>query len=307
MTARDWLGVVKRTFSEWSDDRAPRLGAALAYYAIFSIAPLVIIAAAISSLIFGEQAAQGRVVAQIQDAVGRPAAEAIQAMIRRTHLSGGSWLATVVGVVTLLFGALGVFVQLQDALNTIWHVQAKAGRGVRGILADRLLSFVMVLGVGLLLLAALAASAVLSALRAYSDRLLAGHNLPGGVYLWQGANALVSFLVITLLFALTYKVLPDVKLSWRDVGTGALVTAVLFTAGKFLIGLYLAKAGVSSAFGAAGSLVLVLVWVYYSAQVFLLGAEFTRVYADCCGRRIPVADNAEPVTPETRARQGMAG
>jgi membrane protein len=291
-----------KTYQAWADDKAPRLGAALAYYAVFSIAPLLVIVIAICGLVLGgEEAARQRVVAQLQASAGDAAAQAIDSLLVNTSDPKAGRIATIVGAVTLLLGALGVFVQLQDALNTIWKVTPRPGRGIVGILRDRLLSFLIVLGVGLLLLAALVVSAALAAI----NRFVTPDWLPGSVQLWEVVNGLVSFGFVTLFFAMLYKVLPDVKIGWADVWVGATVTAGLFTAGKFLLGLYLARAGATSAYGAAGSLVLVLLWVYYSSQIFLFGAEFTRVYADCFGRRMEPAENAVSLSQAECERQGM--
>jgi membrane protein len=301
MNAKAFFQLLKETFSAWDEDKCPRLGAALAYYTIFSIAPLLIIGIGITGFVFGEQAARGEIVGQIESAVGQPAAMAIEEMLKNTHAEGSYTFAAVVGIVLLLFGASGVFIQLQDALNTIWKVAPKPDRGIRGIVRDRLLSFMVVLGTGLLLLVSLVISATLAAL----SKFLTPAALPGGTYLWQGINGLISFLLITLLFALIYKVLPDVRIAWRDVWVGAIVTALLFTLGKYLIGLYLGRSSTTSAFGAAGSLVVILVWVYYSSQLLLFGAEFTRVYANKMGSPLIPTDNAIPVTLNARARQGM--
>jgi membrane protein len=293
--------LVKDTFHEWSEDKAPRLGAALAYYSVFSIAPLLIIAIGSAGLVFGEKAARGEIVSQVGDTIGESAAQAIEDMVKHTYESGGGVWATIVGMVIMFIGATGVFVQLQDALNTVWKVAPKPGRGVMGMIRDRFLSFSVVLGIGFLLLVSLVASAALSAL----GKFLTPGALPGGAYLWEALNFVISLLSITLFFALLFKWLPDVKIAWRDVWIGAAATALLFTVGTLLIGVYLGESGTSSAFGAAGALVILLVWVYYSAQIVLLGAEFTRVYANRFGSHVVPADNAMPVRQDELARQGM--
>jgi membrane protein len=295
------LGLLKDTCSAWSEDRAPRLGAALAYYTIFSLAPLLIVAVGIAGQVFGEEAARGEVMAQVEETVGAPAAATIQEMLKHSYTSGTSIWATVVGLAVLLFRASGVFVQLQDALNTIWRVAPKPGRGWLAVVRDRFLSFGAVLATGFLLLVSLAANAALAVL----GKFLTPDALPGGLSLWQGLNALVSLAFFTLLFALLFKLLPDVYLAWRDVWIGALVTAGLFTAGNYLIGLYLGYTSTASAFGAAGSLVVLLVWAYYSAQILLFGAEFTHVLACRRGTCIEPKANAVAVTEGDRARQGM--
>lgn len=293
--------MLKDTIHEWSEDKAQTLGAALAYYSVFSIAPLVILAISIAGLGFGEQAARGAIEGEIKEAVGEPVARAIQDLLRHTSDPGAGWLATIIGLVTMLFGASGVFGQLQDALNTIWKVKPKPGRAWLGIVKERFLSFTMVLGTGFLLLVSLVLSAALSAL----GKFWAPDFLPGSLDLWQWVNWGVSFALITLLFAMIYKVLPDVYIAWRDVWVGAAVTALLFTVGKFLLGYYLGRGSVTSPYGAAGSLVVILIWVYYSSQILLFGAEFTRVYALRDGKQVQPCANAVPVTREARARQGM--
>lgn len=289
--------MFQQTYHEWSADRAPRLGAALAYYAVFSLAPLLVIAIAVASLVFGEQAAQGELVQQIEGAIGPKAAEAIQEMLKHTHTSGGSVLAASLGIALLFFGASGVFVELQDSLDTVWKVRPRPDRGFFNMVRDRLLSFTIVLGTGFLLLGSLIVSTTLSALHEF---------LASDATVWQTVNSLISFALVMLLFALIFKLLPDATVAWRDVWVGAALTALLFTVGKYLIGLYLGHSSTTTAFGAAGSLALVLMWVYYSAQIFLFGAEFTRVYALRRGASIRPTENAEFVTPDDRARQGLA-
>ncbi len=292
--------VLKQTSSEWLDDHAARLGAALAFYSVLSLAPLLVIVLAIAALVFGEEAARGQLVAQIEDMVGTEGARAIQEIIAHAQKPEAGILATVLGVVTLLFGAAGVFGQLQDALNTIWEIQSKPGRGIWGFLKARFFSFAMVLGTGFLLLVSLVLSAALAALGKYMTDAL-----PGLGPVWQVVNFGVSFGVITLLFALIFKVVPDVIIAWKDVWVGAALTALLFTLGKFLLGLYLGRSSVGSAYGAAGSLVVLVVWIYYSAQILFFGAEFTQVYAKRYGLQIVPTKDAIPLTEEARAEQGM--
>jgi membrane protein len=262
--------LFKQTFSEWSNDKAPRLGAALAYYSVFSIGPLVLLVVGVASLIFGADAAQGKVVDEIRGSMGDSAAKAIQDMLAEGKHTGAGIGATIIGIVVLLFGAAGVFGQLQDALNTIWKVAPKPGRGLWGIIHDRFLSLTMVLGTGFLLLISLLLTTAISAI---------GEAVSGGAegIVWQIANQVATFLIVTLLFAMIFRLLPDAKVAWRDVWIGAVLTAILFTLGKFLLGLYLGRAGATSGFGAAGALVLILLWVYYSSQLLLFGAEFTAV------------------------------
>jgi membrane protein len=273
--------LLKESAMEWDKDKCPRLGASLSYYTLFSMAPILIIAIAIAGLIFGEEAARGQIVEQLGGLVGVEGARAIQSMLENARYPSDSIVATVVGIAMLLVGATGAFVELQDSLNTVWDVMPRPGRGVLGMLQARMLSFGIVVGVGFLLLVSLVISAALSALGGYL-----GDFMPGTAILWQIVNTLISFGVVTLLFAMVYKVLPDVTVSWRDVWIGAAVTALLFSAGKYLIGLYLGNSSVASTYGAAGSLVALLIWVYYSSQILLFGAEFTQVFAARYGRRI---------------------
>jgi membrane protein len=300
MNWRTVWGLVKDTGSSWVEDKATRLAAALAYYTILSAAPLLMIALAIAGRIFGPKAVEGRLVEQLGGLMGEDGAQAIQTMIAHASAPGSSAVALVIGAVTLLVGASGVFVELQDALNTIWGVVTKPGRTLWMTVRDRLMSFAMVFGTGFLLLVTLVLSAVLAALTEFVG--LAQIGVVGEVL-----NFAVSFAVITLLFALMFKFLPDVKIAWDDVWIGAGVTALLFALGKFLIGLYLGHAGVGSAYGAAGSMVVFVVWVYYSGLILYFGAEFTKVYTARFGSGFRPTANAVPVTPEARAQQGMVG
>lgn len=297
MRAKEYLSLFKDTFTEFSNDRAPRMGAALAYYVTFSIAPLLLIAISIAGLIFGEQAARGEIFHQIESTVGPGAARSIEDILANTSSPEGNIFMMVVGGVILLFGASGVFAELQDSLNQIFRAPPQQGTGIWNTIRRRFLSFSMVLGIAFLLLVSLVVSAALSAL----SRYLSADALPGGVYLWQGINLLVSLGFVTLLFALIYKVLPDETIRWRDAFVGAGLTAVLFTLGKFLLGLYLGQASTVSSFGAAGSFVVILIWVYYSAQIMLLGAEFTRLYSERHGalaeRSVKAATHDEEQTP----------
>jgi membrane protein len=268
-----WI-LLRSSFIEWLEDKAPRLGTALAYYTAFSLSPLLVIVIAMAGLVFGQEAAEGQIIAQMQSLVGQDGAKAIAAMIQNARKPSLGIIATVVGLATLLIGATGVFGELRDALNTIWEVQPKPGRGLAGLIKDRFLSFTMVLAVGFLLLVSLSVSAGLAAM----GRFL-GSMLPGLAILSQIVNFVVSFSIVGMLFALIYRYLPDLKIPWHDVWIGAALTAGLFEIGKFLIGFYLGNSSITSAYGAASSLAIILAWIYYSAQIFLLGAEFTHVYA----------------------------
>lgn len=273
---------------QWNAHNAPRLGAALAYYTVLSIAPLLVVVVAIASFVFGEDAAKGQLVWEIQDTVGAQAAKSIQALLQSAHQPATGVLATVLGVGTLLIGASAVFGELRDSLNLIWNVPVPEGSGLWGMIKYRFFSFAMVLGIGFLLLVSL----VLSAVVAWMSKYIGDFGSVPATVLHAG-NLTLSFLVITLLFALIYKLIPDVPIRWRDVWMGAAATSILFTLGKAVIGLYLGRAGIGSAYGAAGSLVVLLVWVYYSAQIFFFGAEFTHVYAmskgDATSRPAPAA------------------
>jgi len=266
--------VIKETVSDWQDDKAATLAAALAYYTLLSIAPLIVLAVAVVGLAFGEDAARGQISEQISGLVGAQAGEAVEAIARNARAPEAGVISTVIGIVVLMFGASGVFGELQTSLDTIWEVEPKPGRGIVGVIKDRFFSFTMVLGVAFLLLV----SMVLSAAIASFGHFLEGA-LPGGEVLWSVLNLALSFGIITLLFALIYKVIPDAKIQWRDVWVGAGVTALLFSIGKLLVGLYLGKSTFVSSYGAAGSVVALVVWVYYSSQIVFLGAELTQVYA----------------------------
>jgi membrane protein len=286
--------LLKDTVTEWNEDNVPMFAAALAYYTIFSLAPLLLIAIAIVGFFFGEAAAQGEIVRQIQGLIGKDGAEAIQTMIQNAHRPGsGGTLATIVGVVLLFLGASGVFGQLQTALNTIWEVKPKPGKGIQSFLQSRFLSFAMVLVIGFLLLVSLVLSTVLAAIGNFFNNLL-----PGFAALGEIINFVVSFAVVTLLFAGIYKFLPDVKVPWKNLWVGAGVTSLLFTIGKALIGLYLGSSGVGSTYGAAGSIVVLLLWVFYSAQILLFGAEFTQVYSKYQGTPIKPSKHAVQIVKE---------
>lgn len=264
----------------WWDDDAPRLGASLAYYTLFAIAPILLVATAITGMVFGAEAVRGEIVGQLDYLVGRDGAQAVQALLEGASQRRSGIVATVLGSVTFVIAATGAFLELQAALNTIWRVQARAGVDVRVFLLDRLRSFGLVVAIGFLLMVSLAVTAALAAFSAWLAKLS-----PAVPAVWSGVNVLVSLVVSTALFAMLFRFLPDVRLRWSDVTTGAFVTAVLFTIGQQLIGLYLGQSSVTSSYGAAGSVMVLLLWVYYSCQILLLGAEFTRVYSQRTGRR----------------------
>lgn len=260
----------------WSKDNVPRLGASLAYYTLFAVSPILVIAMAIAGSVFGEEAVRGQIVSQIDGLVGRQGAEAIQAILQGAHHDKSGSFAVIIGTVTLIVAASGAFLELQHALNTIFQVKTDPKKsGLQRLILSRLRSFGLVVSIGFLLMVSLLVSAALAAL---SARVAEAELI--GPWVLKGMDIAISLVVMTLLFGMIYRVLPDVRLAWRDVWTGALVTALLFDVGKFLIGLYLGQSTVASSYGAAGSIVVLLVWVYYSAQIILLGAEFTRVYAE---------------------------
>jgi membrane protein len=289
MTLKTLWNMLQETWHAWSGHKATRLGAALAYYTIFSLAPLLVIVIAIAALVFGREAAQGKIVTEIQGMVGEASAQAIQTMIDKARAPAAGIVATVLSLITLLLGATGVVNELKDTLNTIWNIKAP-DLGLLGTLKARLVSLAFILGIGFLLLVSLVVSAALSALNTFVSHMVAS---PWLIYFWQVVNFVVSLGVITALFAMLYRFLPDTEIPWRDVWVGASITALLFVISKSLIGLYLGSSSIGSAYGTAGSLVLILVWVYYASLVLLFGAQFTEVYARCCGSRA-TAQGAAP-------------
>jgi membrane protein len=287
--------VLKHAFIGWWNDNVPRLGASLAYYTLFALAPILVIAIGVAGLAFGPDAVRGEVVTQIRGLVGQKGAEAVQAMLQGAAQPSASRLATAVGIITAFLGATGAFIELQTALNAIWRVQPRPGANLVSFLTQRLISFGLVIGVGFLLLVSLLVNAALAAFNRYL-----GNAFPALAVLWDAVNVLVSLAVVTLLFAMVYKVLPDVRLRWRDVWIGALVTAGFFSIGKQLIGLYLGTSTLASSYGAAGSVVVLLVWVYYTSQVVLLGAEFTRYYVERFGGEPPPLKHAVKGPPPAK-------
>lgn len=301
MNAGTIFDLLKQTFQEWNEDKAPRLGAALAYYTVFSIAPLLVILIAIAGIFFGDDAARGQIAHQIDQIVGKQAALFIQQMVESARKPSDSIVATVIGLGTLLLGAMGVFGQLQDALNTIWEVQPKPGQGFVQTIKARLTPFVMVIGVAFLLLSSLAVSAAIVALGTWMEGWL-----PLPAFVMQIINLIIGFFIVTVMFALIFKVLPDAQIQWHDVWIGAAITTLLFFLGQLGLGWYVGKVSAESTYGAAGSLVAVLLWVYWTSQILFFGAEFTQVYANKFGSKILPSPNAIPVTAETRAQQGLS-
>jgi membrane protein len=273
MGIQDAWPVLKQTVSEWMEDEVPLLAAALAYYTAFAMAPVLIVVIAVAGLAFDSAHVRAEVLHQMRDLLGAGGADLVRGMLEEAGRPDRSVLAMVAGVAAILIASSGLFATLNTALDKVWEVEPPKGRGVLGVIKDRFLSFTMVLGIGFLLLVSLVLSAAVAAFGKYADR-----HLPAAPVLLQAAYFVLGFALTTAMFAMIFKVLPDVKLRWRDVWLGAAVTAALFTVGRWLIGLYLGRGTVASAYGAAGSLAIVLVWVYYSSQVLLLGAEFTQVY-----------------------------
>ncbi|MBX9583297.1 MAG: YihY/virulence factor BrkB family protein [Gemmataceae bacterium] len=292
--------VVKRTGQEFMADKAMRLGAALSFYTALSLAPLLLVVIGIAGLVFGPDAARGELAAQLKGLIGEDGANTVQEMLAKNTTTGGGVLSTVAGAVTLLVGATGVFGSLQDALDTVWNVKTdQTPSGIWAMVKDRLLSFSMVCGMAFLLLVSLVLTAVLTALGGAVERWLPG----GGIWLQLG-NLLVGFLVTAAMFALIFKVLPHARPAWSDVWVGALLTAGLFTLGKYLIGLYLGTMSVGSAYGAAGSFVVLLFWIYYSSLIVLFGAEFTQVYALRHGSGLKAVEGLTPADPHNRTGAG---
>jgi membrane protein len=298
---KDFQFLFGESFTLWSKHNAPRLGAALSFYTLLSLAPLLLILSSAAALAFGPKAAGEGLIRQVYALGGREAARAVEALLASPHSPANGVVATILGLIMLLFGASGVIIELRDDLNFIWDVPARELKGMKmitGAVRDRLFSFALVLGVGFLLVVSLAVNVWIAALGAYSSWIL-----PANEALLHTLSSLVSFLVISGLFAAIYKVVPDVSIEWRDVALGGGVTSLLFSLGKLGLGIYLGKATFASAYGAAASIVVLIVWIYYSAQIFFLGAEFTRVFADRYG--CPMR-HALVVTPDQQGSGGEA-
>ncbi|MGJ7506310.1 YihY/virulence factor BrkB family protein [Variovorax sp. GT1P44] len=302
MKLSQWAGLCKKAAVAWSDDFAPSMGAAISYYTMFSLAPLLVLVIAVAGLAFGAEAVQAQIASQLSGMVGKESADAVQAMVKSAAISGDGILAAAISIGILIVGATSVFGELQSALDRIWHVpESKKPSGIWGILRARVFSFGLILGLAFLLMVSLSISTALAAFGKFIGGLM-----PGQEILLQVLNMVVSIGVTTVLFAMIFKFMPTTRVEWRDVWMGAIVTAVLFEIGKALIGLYLGKSGMANAFAGAGSLVLLLAWVYYAAQIFLLGAEFTKVYAQEHGSAsaespAPVS-RTEPVGPQRGLR-----
>lgn len=295
------INLLKKVFKEWSEDKASRLAAALAYYTAFSLPPLLVVSIGIASVFTERETVESQLVNQAGSLMGNRGSEAIETILESAESpGGGELLPTIIGVALLLFGASGIFTQLQDAMNTIWNVEPAPNRGIWGLIKDRFLSFTMVLSIGFVLLVSLLLTTLLTSFGDYIGSLVTEAE-----EVLQVLNFIVSIAVYILIFALIFKTIPDVDIAWRDVGIGAVLTAVLFKIGEYALGLYFEYSDPTSAFGAAGSIILLLLWVYYSAQILFLGAEFTQVYATEYGSGIRPEEGAVLLTEEAKARQGI--
>jgi membrane protein len=296
------VDLIKETVREWSNDRAAELGAALAFYTALSLAPLLVLVVVLAGAVLGRSGIQNQIVNQASSAIGQNAASLFQTILQNAGNRGSGLIATVISLTMLMFGASGVFGQLKKTLNQVWELEASSKRGIWGIVKNRLVAFAMVLGAGALLVASLSLDSALAALDSTLGTAIpalpALTNLTQILRTAQVAKFFVSFVVFAALFAFIYKTVPDAKIGWEDVWIGGAATSLLFTVGNLLIGLYLGRGTVGSAYGAAGSLVAFLVWVYYSAQVFFFGAEFTQVYADKYGSKVRPDDDAVRITRE---------
>src|SRR5512134_1970106 len=305
--SKRWVGaweLLKETYAEWRRDKAMRFGAALSFYTVFSLPPLLFLVVSIAGAVYGEEAARGHFVGQVEGVIGKRGAEAIQAILQHTGDETKSIIATIIGVFVLIIGATAVFVELQDSLNAIWELREKRGRTYRSLLRTRVLSFAIVVGIGFFLVVFLVLSALVAAL---GGLLRNFWFVPTHVvYILHALNFLVSFGVVTVMFAMIYKVLPHAKIAWKDVWLGAAATAFLFTIGKLFVGLYLGGSGVVSAYRATGSLIILIVWIYFSAQIFFFGAEFTQVYARRRGRTIEPSEHAERISNSAPERRESA-
>jgi membrane protein len=284
--------LLKEAGQQWSNDEASRLAASLALYTMLSIAPLLVVAVSVAGLVFGEEAARGQISQQLGTIVGPQAGQAIEGLVANASTPSSGIIGSIVGIGIVLVGASGVFGELQSALNRIWEVKPKPGRGIRGVLRDRFFSFAMVMGVAFLLLVTLVVSAGLAGLTGFFKGFIP---FPA---LWEVLNTLIGIGVTGVLFALIFKLVPDVKVAWKDVWVGGLVTAVAFAVGRIALAWYVGRSATVSPFGAAGSLVALIVWVYYSAQILFMGAEFAQVYASRYGSRIVPSPNAVPIDAE---------
>lgn len=295
------IDLIKKTISAWREDKASRLAAALAYYTVFSIPPLLVVAVGVAALFTERQLVENQVIGQAGRLMGTRGAEAIETILASADSPGrGEILPTLIGFTLLFFGASGVFTQLQDAMNTVWNVEADPNRGVMGAIRERFMSFTMVLAIGFILLVSLMLSTLLTTFGDFIGGLVSEAASVLGL-----VNFIISYGLITVLFALMFKTIPDADIAWRDVWIGAALTGILFKIGEYALGIYFDRSDPTSAFGAAGSVILLLLWVYYSAQILFLGAEFTQVYSTEYGSGIRPERGAVLMTEETRAEQGI--
>jgi membrane protein len=292
-----WI-VLRDSFNGFMDDRCLKLSAALAYYTVFSLAPLLVLIISVLSIFYGQEAVQGQIFSQLNGLLGNDAAKQIQDMLKSVELSGKTNVALGISIATLLFGATSIFVEIQDSVNMIWRVKAKPEKGWLKLIKDRLLSSSLILSLGFLLLVSLLINGLILAMSDILTRYVPGI----GLLLVEALNFTVSTIIITALFATIFKVLPDAKIAWKDVRWGALFTALLFMLGRYLIGLYIDTTGTSSTYGAAGSLIVILTWIYYTAAILYFGAEFTQAYANHFGIRIEPAEHAVYVEQQERER-----
>lgn len=291
--------ILKAAFKGFSDDLAMKYSASLAYYTIFSLAPLLLLLISLAGFFLGKEAIQGKIFLEINGIVGNDAAKQIQDMIKNLELEGKSTISVIIGVITLILGATTVFGEIQSSINMIWQVKPKPKKGWLKLVKDRLLSGSMIITLGFLLLVSLALNGGLDAMSGYLQNFLPEIT----VTLFKIISALITFIVIAVLFGLIFKVLPDAKISWKDVRSGAIFTAVLFMIGRLIIGIYIEKSGTSSTYGAAGSLIIILLWIYYTAAILYFGAEFTRAYADFKGKRIEPAEFAVHIVQKEEEKE----
>lgn len=301
-TLKQYWNLLSTTFSEFMNDRAMKLGAALSYYTIFSLPPLLVIIITITGTVYGVEAVRGEIFGQIRGLIGDESAKQVQEILKNVALSRDSVWATTIGIITLVFGASGVFAEIQDSINYIWALKAKPKRGFIKLVMNRLLSFSMIVSVGFLLLVSLVVNAFMEILINRLEALFSN-----ATWLVYSTNMILTFIIITTLFSIIFRVLPDGKVAWKDTLVGAIFTAILFMIGKAAIGLYLGNSDVSSTYGAAGSIIIILLWVYYSAIILYFGAEFTKVYAYTYGRKIIANDYAVHIEKEEKERESDPG
>ena len=297
------FSFIKDVFSGFSDDKALKYSASLSYYTVFSIAPLIIVIISAAGIVFGRDAVQGKIFDQIKGLVGTEAATQIQDMISKTHSSGSTVFASIVSAIVVIVGATGIFGEIQDSINSIWGLKSKPKTGIIKIVINRLISFSLVISLGFVLMVSLAVNAFVSVITSQLANIIPG----AGTYFLLIINQALIFVILSFMFSVIFKVLPDAKIKWRDVGKGAMLTAVLFMIGKYLIGLYVAKSNLTSVYGAAGSIIIIMVWVYYTAVILYFGAEFTKVYSIRYGSKILPNDYAVwiKVTEEEQPHQTL--